>query len=70
MKKETSVNLGLLQAELETATKALRAAQRAKLRADEAFERATEAHERSRVTLNAAVTAVKSSTHVGNLYAN
>ena len=70
MKKEITVSLGALQAELELATKTLRAAQRAKLKADEAFERATEAHERSRITLNAAVGAVKSSTHVGNLYAN
>jgi len=64
-----SVDLGMLQAEMEASSKRLKAAQRAKQKADQEFEEALSAHERSRVALNSAVNTVKAQTTVPNLYA-
>jgi hypothetical protein len=66
----TIIDLGTLQLNLESATRQLKAAQRAKLRADQEHERALEAHERARVCLNAGIATLKSSTVVSNLYAS
>lgn len=63
------IDLGLLQSNLEASTKNLKAAQRAKLKADAEHERALEAHERARVSLNAGINTLKVTTSVSNLYA-
>jgi len=63
------IDLGLLQSNLEASTKNLKAAQRAKLKADAEHERALEAHERARVSLNAGINTLKATTSVSNLYA-
>ena len=64
------LDLGTLQADMFAAAKGLKAAQRAKLKADQAYEAALEKHETSRVALNAGVATIKSMTVVANLYAN
>ena len=68
-KTSKSIDLGSLQSELEIATRALKSAQRAKLKADQVFEEATAQHERARVSLNGGVAALKSASAVTNLYA-
>jgi hypothetical protein len=65
-----SISLGALQSGLEESAANLKAAQRAKLRADQDYERATEAYERARVALNAGVQTLKSAASVPNMYAN
>lgn len=72
MKKSNckTIDLGLLQSQLENSTSNLKRTQKAKLRADEAYERAVETHERARVALNAGVTTLKVSSTVPNPYAS
>ena len=65
-----TVDLGQMQAQVIEATRALKTAQSFKLRADQAYEDALARHEQVKVSLNAAVAAVKSAAAVANLYAN
>jgi len=72
MKKMNSktVDLGELQSHVEECTKQLKAAQRAKQRADQVYIEALASHERSRVSLNSGIAALKEAATVPNLYAS
>lgn len=64
-----SVDLGTAQAQLEATTRALKAAQRAKAKADADHDRAVEAHESARASFNAAVMTISTATKVTDLMA-
>ena len=68
--KSPSVDLGQMQQEVIEATRGLKSAMSAKLRADQAYEDALSRHERAKVSINAGLQAVKSAAQVANLYAS
>ena len=67
--KPSAVSLGQLQAEAESATRNLRAAQTAFTRAADRLTSAQEAHTTAVVALNQGASAVRAASHVTTLWA-
>ena len=69
MKKENTVSLSVIQIEVENATKELRLAQAAFLKASQRLTDADELHSKAMETLNTMVMSLKSSCKVKSLFA-
>ena len=64
-----TINLGELQEELETATEALKNAVHQKQKWDQAYEEAVNNQVTAQKALNMAVSTIKASNHVPDIYA-
>lgn len=68
--KPQSINLGILQTDAETASKRLKASQRALQKAQEEYTAAATANERARVALNQGVNTLKALIAVSDFHAD